>query len=115
MSGGVCFLLQATNCALAPGNNMLHDSGMSSPHEIIRAVGAERAATALDVGPASVRVQLSRGVLPASWFDILEALCVEAGIPCPRSAFNFKKPSIAKTHGDSTTSVQDNVTERAGG
>ena len=43
----------------------------------------------LGVSSHSVRHARFMGRFPARWFDPLEAMCAEAGIECPRSAFHW--------------------------
>lgn len=57
--------------------------------EITDAIGNELP-DALDVKPRSVRAAREFGVFPASWFNVVEHLCEENGIECPRDAFNFR-------------------------
>lgn len=57
---------------------------------ITRTLGDDAICAALGVTHHSIRGARSTGLFPSSWFDKLEAMCIQAGIPCPRNAFNWK-------------------------
>lgn len=69
----------------------------SAVHNITDTLGSELICKTLDVGSHSIRHARNVGFFSASWFDGLEMLCREAGIPCPRNAFNWKP--VAKNIG----------------
>ena len=56
---------------------------------IIDAIGADWFKGQFGVGDAAIRKARAHG-MAASWFHLTERECIERGIPCPRSAFNFK-------------------------
>jgi hypothetical protein len=53
-------------------------------------LGAEAIQSQLGVTHRALRHARSIGYFPAAWFAGLEAMCLAAGIDCPRSAFSFK-------------------------
>lgn len=59
---------------------------------IIKTLGAERIKLACGVGDHAIRFAKSAKRLPGRWFGALAPLCVEAGIPCPLSAFTWASP-----------------------
>jgi len=80
-------------------------------HNITDTLGADAICAALDVTPHSIRHARTTGLFPASWYDALYSMCDEIGIPCPRSAFNWK--AAAKKHGVSARRIQDNPAQKA--
>ncbi|WP_145398566.1 hypothetical protein [Paracoccus sulfuroxidans] len=67
-------------------------------HQITDTLGADAICAALNVTSHSVRGARTSGVFPASWYDVLQSMCIEMGIPCPRNAFNWK--GLAKISGN---------------
>ncbi|KPU83767.1 hypothetical protein JI58_07600 [Marinosulfonomonas sp. PRT-SC04] len=53
-------------------------------------IGSAAIEKACDVSEYSVRAAKRKGAFPASWFVVLDGLCHDAGIECPRAIFNFK-------------------------
>ncbi|WP_226560762.1 hypothetical protein [Salipiger thiooxidans] len=43
-------------------------------------------------GFKTVALHVSKGVIPAAWFDVVDALCKEDGLETPRYLFSFKRP-----------------------
>lgn len=64
----------------------------SAVNTVIDALGVAAICQQVGVGEHSVRAAKSAGEFPASWFNLLEEMCVLAGCPCPREAFSFKGP-----------------------
>ena len=58
-------------------------------HIIIERIGVQALAKLVGVGDGAVRNAKAKGLLPSSWFDMVEQECLERGIPCPREAFSF--------------------------
>lgn len=56
---------------------------------ITDALTADAICERLGVSSHSVRHARTEGRFPARWFDPLDAMCAEAGIECPRSAFHW--------------------------
>lgn len=79
-------------------------SGMNKPaiHHITDTLGADAICAALGVTPHSIRGARTTGHFPASWYDALQSMCIEAGIPCPRNAFNWKA-AAKKSSGTNST------------
>ena len=69
--------------------------GMTTHAEIIKCLGASRIAEAIGVAENAVSMAKGRKKFPPSWYDVLDAMCAERGIDCPRELFNFKSPVIA--------------------
>lgn len=61
-----------------------------SAKKIIDALGRAAMAARLKIHRKTVSDAYAADRMPASWFDVVEAMCVEEGITCPRSAFYFK-------------------------
>ena len=86
--------------------------GMNKPaiKNITRTLGDDAISAALGVTQHSIRGARSTGLFPASWYDTLQSMCIEVGIPCPRNAFNWKaaakKTSLADLAVDRTASHQ---------
>lgn len=60
---------------------------METASDIIAALGVKPIARAVDVTEDAVRRARHNKVLPAAWFNTLEAM---AGHPLPRDCFTFK-------------------------
>ncbi len=65
---------------------------MTNTSDIINKVGSAAIEVACNVGEHSVRAAKRDGKFPASWFDEMEKLCADHGLPCPRNLFAFKRP-----------------------
>lgn len=63
---------------------------MENTKSIVKAIGSATIEKACDVSEYSVRAAKRKGIFPASWFVVLDDLCHDAGIECPRTIFNFK-------------------------
>ena len=61
--------------------------------EITSAIGQDVVMSALGVSHHSITNARTKGRFPASWFFIMNDLCSGAGIDCPMSVFNWRKPS----------------------
>ena len=59
---------------------------------IVETLGSAEIQKAFDVGVRTVQQAQKKGQFAASWYNWMEARCIEEGIPCPRSAFNWKTP-----------------------
>lgn len=60
-------------------------------HTIIKTLTSARIEAALGVSSHAVRKAYQDRRFPASWFDVMEKLCADNGLTCPRKAFNFKE------------------------
>lgn len=88
---------------------------------IVSNLGAESVAAVLGVSVHSVRKAVENRAFPASWYDVMDAICVDRGIECPRTLFNFKAPSASAEgspclpgqHGDASAALQPNAQETA--
>ena len=78
---------------------------------ITRTLGDDAICAALGVTHHSVRGARTTGVFPASWYDTLQSMCIEAGIPCPRNAFNWK--AAAKKSSDTDVAVSGSRSRQA--
>lgn len=58
-------------------------------------VGRSNIAKLMGVGATAVSNRVVIGHFPAWWFNDLEAFCIENGVDCPRSLFNWKPSSNA--------------------
>lgn len=67
---------------------------------IIEALGAEAIQSRIGVGEHMIRHAKSTGKFPSSWYDLIERMCVDAGIRCPRSAFKWKQPADSEKRED---------------
>lgn len=56
---------------------------------ICEAVGRRRISVEIGVKATAVSNAVSNGKFPAHWFDVIERLCGEVGVECPRSLFSF--------------------------
>lgn len=72
---------------------------MQTVHDMANTLGRAEIARRVGVGSSTVSTQLERGHFPASWFDVMEVMCVEKGEKCPRRLFNFKSPADAPASG----------------
>ncbi|WP_276716917.1 hypothetical protein [Pseudooceanicola nitratireducens] len=61
---------------------------------IIDTIGQEAICVRLGISDHAVRHAKTTGSFAALWYDAIDQMCIEAGIPCPRSAFNFKSPAV---------------------
>lgn len=62
---------------------------------ICEAVGRQRISKEVGVGLTAVSNAAVTGKFPASWFDVVERLCIAKGVECPRSSFSFKEKEDA--------------------
>lgn len=87
--------------------------GMNKPaiKNITRTLGDDAICAALGVTQHSVRGARSTGLFPASWYDALQSMCIEVGIPCPRNAFNWKASAKKTSLPDASV---DNVAMQQG-
>lgn len=56
---------------------------------ICEAVGRRRISAEIGVKATAVSNAVSNEKFPAHWFDVIERLCGEVGVECPRSLFTF--------------------------
>lgn len=57
-------------------------------HKIISTLGRAEIALAVGRSEASVKLAITKGMSP-SWYSVVEEMCAQVGIACPRGAFNF--------------------------
>lgn len=79
-------------------------------HHITDTLGADRICEALGVTPHSIRGSRTSGHFPASWYGALLSMCIEAGIPCPMNAFNWK--AAAKKSSRASLAVDNRATHQ---
>lgn len=65
----------------------------SSVALICDALGRRRIAVAVGVKLTSVSNAVTAGIFPARWFDVIDGLCREASLDCPRTLFAFVRSS----------------------
>lgn len=66
---------------------------MTNAPKIVSALGAKEIAAAVGVSHTSaVYNAVSGGRFPASWYLSIRGMCLNAGIDCPESLFNWKSP-----------------------
>jgi hypothetical protein len=58
-------------------------------------LGSEAMQRRLGVSHHAIRAARTAGKFPAAWYDVLDGMCRDAGLDCPRSAFTFKSSSHA--------------------
>lgn len=58
--------------------------------KITKQLGADAICARLGVTHHSVRHAKATGCFPSGWYDEIDKMCREAGIPCPRAAFNWR-------------------------
>ena len=79
-------------------------------HHITNTLGTDTICEVLGVSSHSVRNARTTGLFPASWYDTIQVLCIESGIPCPRNAFNWraaaKKTSAPSANGNANANRQ---------
>src|SRR6056297_2503933 len=63
---------------------------MSQVSEFADAIGRQKLAQALDVGPTAVSNAVVRGCFPSSWFLVCQGLAREAGIACAPDLFRMR-------------------------
>ena len=85
--------------------------------QIIETLGDDAITARLGVTERAVRSAKSHRLFPALWFDQIDRMCMDAGIPCPRAAFNWrtagKKSVIACSTANALTRAQSPVAEKA--
>lgn len=74
-------------------------------HHIVDTLTAEAICSDLGVSSHMIRHARTTGVFPASWYDAIARKCEFVGIPCPRSAFNWKR--LANDIGGDPLSCKD--------
>jgi hypothetical protein len=57
-------------------------------------LGVDNLASRLRVTTHSIRHARVTGLFPASWFDVIDGMCRERKMDCPRDLFNFKAPVL---------------------
>ena len=64
---------------------------LKTTKDVIRALGEERMRVGLGLKNGSaIRVRVGEGTFPADWLDVLEKMCAEKGLNCPRELFNMR-------------------------
>lgn len=58
--------------------------------KIVSQIGDDQLMERLGVTEFAVRHAKRDGRFPGFWYDTLDKMCVERGIPCPRDLFNWK-------------------------
>jgi len=66
---------------------------MINTQNIADAVGRAKMAEALEVGATAVSKAVVGGKFPPSWLSVMEILCAEVGIDCPRELFVMRGSS----------------------
>ncbi len=102
---------------------------MTTAIETIDALGEEEICAAVGVGHHSIRGARTTGKFSAHWFDVIEQMCLEKGMNCPRNLFTFKSPSNAPDsksgqgskvscrdvkRGNASTEIQERPSEKTG-
>lgn len=70
-------------------------SSKSTVHHIVQTLGRENIESRLGVSKYSLFAAKRDRLFPAAWFDVLDEMCRERGIECPRSAFRFRSSESA--------------------
>ena len=85
---------------------------MSQNHvnKILEVVTPEILGDRLGMSDRSIEHAKYVGYFSGLWFDEVERLCIEHGIPCPRAAFNWKTPP--KKRVTVPTAIQDQPSEK---
>jgi len=66
--------------------------------EVIELLGRAEIADACGVTIHSVRACIAKEAFPASWYDVVRAMCVRASVECTLDMFSFKEvPEVLKT------------------
>ena len=65
------------------------DSELITVENICEALGRRTIADAIGVRLTSVSNAIVDGRFPARWFHLVDHLCAERGLPCPRRLFTF--------------------------
>ena len=86
---------------------------------IIDTVGVDTMKRRLGIGEHAIRSARNLKLFPGIWFDELETMCREAGVPCPRDAFNWRrgvgKSRIPDATAPATPAVQGRQSVSKGG
>jgi hypothetical protein len=81
---------------------------MSTPKQIIYAIGRKRVSAFLNVGETAISNAITRGKFPPAWFEGCRELASEVGIECPAHLFGqrgFSTPTQKRS--DTPSKVQD--------
>ena len=65
---------------------------MITARTIIHTIGRKECLRRCGLSKQALTRPLNENALPAAWFDLIETMCDEAGIYCPRYLFKFLKP-----------------------
>ena len=86
------FLSAATFACLDLRQNICHCPAMNKQtvRTITDALGSVAIQERLGVTEFSIRHARREGSFAASWYAAMKAMCDEAGVDCPMSAFNWK-------------------------
>lgn len=68
---------------------------MDTVSAICDAIGRTRLQAALGVGKTAISNAVVENRFPSSWFDVVDRLCREDGIDCPREFFAFRRGDAA--------------------
>ena len=63
---------------------------MKTCNEIIDKLTPDAMVSRLSLTKHSIARAKDRREMPASWFVVVDAMCIEKGIHCPRDFFSFK-------------------------
>ena len=63
---------------------------MSKVKDILTQLGEDEVREALGVSTHSIAAAKRERRFPSNWFAVIERMCVEEGIPCPRNLFAFR-------------------------
>ena len=72
---------------------------MTTATDIIDAIGRKELGARLKKGPTTISAAYVAGVMPSSWFPVVEEMSAAVGVDCPRSAFSFIKDEAAASEG----------------
>lgn len=61
-------------------------------HTITDALDRDELCRRLDVKPRMIAKVRHDRMFPARWFHVVDVMCRDAGIECPRDAFNWQLP-----------------------
>lgn len=82
-------------------------------HHIIDTLTPDAICADLGVSSHMIRHARTTGVFPSSWYDRIFEMCSAIGIPCPRSAFNWKRS--ANKVGSAIVEFQGDTAQKANG
>jgi len=62
---------------------------MNTARDICKVLSRGELQKKLGVTPPAVSNALKKGVFPSRWYLVMDRMCSEAGVNCPRSLFDF--------------------------